>query len=137
MTTITKRLEIDAGHRLLKHEGKCRHVHGHRYAFEITCTAPALDSVGRVIDFSQIKEKVGGWLDKFWDHAFIAQVGDPIIPFLNENGMRHDITEHPPTAENLAQLVFEKARQLLTEIKVVHVTCYETPTSRAGYSEKP
>lgn len=130
---ITKRLEIDAGHRLMKHEGKCRHVHGHRYAFEIDVSAQSLDEVGRIIDFSVVKEEVGGWLDKNLDHGFIAQAGDPIIQFLVDKDSKVYVMQTPPTAENLASLVLEKAIDLLRPkgVQVVAVTCYETPTSRA------
>ncbi|MDP2056292.1 MAG: 6-carboxytetrahydropterin synthase, partial [Thiobacillus sp.] len=33
---ITRRLEFDAGHRIPNHASQCRHLHGHRYALEIT-----------------------------------------------------------------------------------------------------
>ena len=33
---ITRRLEFDAGHRIPHHASQCRHLHGHRYAIEIT-----------------------------------------------------------------------------------------------------
>ncbi|MHB8760606.1 MAG: 6-pyruvoyl trahydropterin synthase family protein, partial [Thiobacillus sp.] len=33
---ITRRLEFDAGHRIPNHGSQCRHLHGHRYALEIT-----------------------------------------------------------------------------------------------------
>jgi 6-pyruvoyltetrahydropterin/6-carboxytetrahydropterin synthase len=134
-TTITKRLEIDAGHRLLKHEGKCRHVHGHRYAFEISVSAAKLDDVGRVVDFGVIKERVGAWLDNAWDHAFIAQEGDPIVWWLVSNQQRYAQVDCPPTAENLARLVFEKAVDLLPPtVSVRAVRCWETPTSSADYT---
>jgi 6-pyruvoyltetrahydropterin/6-carboxytetrahydropterin synthase len=127
-TTCTRRLEIDAGHRLMKHEGKCKHVHGHRYLFDITCLGER-DEVGRVIDFSKVKELVGGWLDTHLDHGFIAQRGDSIIRYLDETGGKVYITEFSPTAENLAEHVMEKAGELLTPlgIAVVRVVCYETP----------
>jgi len=134
---IVKRLEIDAGHRLLKHEGKCRHVHGHRYAFEIHAQAPYLDDVGRVIDFSVIKKVIGGWLDDRWDHGFIAQMGDPIIPWLEENEQKFYLLDMPPTAENLSLYLLGLCKpdgmlgKLLPGILVTQVVCYETPTSRA------
>ncbi len=132
MTTCTRILEIDAGHRLLKHEGKCRHVHGHRYRFEITCSA-MLDDVGRVLDFSVIKEVIGGWLDETIDHGFIAQDGDPIIEWLTAQGMKMCVVNFSPTAENLAEWVLTRANQLLADrwIKVTRVVCHETPNSWA------
>lgn len=78
MRTITRRLEIDAGHRLMNHESKCRNVHGHRYVFEVTVGAENLDGSGRVIDFGVVKQELGGWLDEHWDHGFIYQRGDPV-----------------------------------------------------------
>jgi len=137
MTTITKRLEIDMGHRLLKHEGKCRNAHGHRYAFELTCTAQALDEVGRILDFGIIKSLVGGWLDSTLDHGFMVQEGDPLAVALHQENLKLMVVGFPPTAEYLAQYVFSEAQVLLSPhgVKVLHVTCYETPTSSAGYSE--
>jgi 6-pyruvoyltetrahydropterin/6-carboxytetrahydropterin synthase len=138
-TTVTKRLEIDAGHRLMKHEGKCANYHGHRFAFEITCTADELDDVGRIVDFSIIKRRVGQWLDEQFDHGMILEMGDPLIPFLQEQRHKLFILQPgtAPTSENLARVVFDVAQHALhdTGAKVVHVSCYETPTSRAGYSE--
>lgn len=132
VTTITKSLEIDAGHRLLKHESKCRNVHGHRYRFDIEVTAAHLDEVGRVIDFGCIKEIIGGWLDENWDHAFLAEAGDPIIKFLTMNSQKLDVLLVPPTAENLARLILEACIfHLPQEIKTVSVTCWETPSCKA------
>lgn len=126
---ITRRLEIDAGHRLLKHESKCAHVHGHRYAFEFTMQAERLDGVGRVIDFSAVKQHVGGWLDHHWDHAMLVQEGDPLIEWLRQHNQKHAVLQLPPTAENLSLLMLAKASELLRThgISVVRVRCYETP----------
>lgn len=135
MIAIVKRLEIDAGHRLLRHEGKCRNVHGHRYAFEIEAVGPELDEVGRVIDFSVIKEVVGGWLDRNLDHGFIVQEGDPLVSILAVLESKVYVMASPPTAENLAEHVraicLGALAAKLHPVKVVRVTCWETPTSRA------
>jgi len=135
MITITKRLEIDAGHRLLKHESKCRNVHGHRYAFEVECSAEALDAVGRIIDFGVIKTVFGGWLDECWDHGFLVQEGDPLIPWLVENGMKHSIVPYSPTAENIAVHAYDVASSMLDAygVAVVSMRVWETPTSVAEY----
>ncbi len=58
--TITRRLEFDAGHRIPHHGGQCRHLHGHRYAIELTVQGPVHESHGQaddgmVIDFGDIK----------------------------------------------------------------------------------
>lgn len=132
MNTIITRIEIDAGHRLLKHEGKCKNVHGHRYVFEIEVQAPALDDVGRVLDFGEVKRILGGWLDKNWDHGFVAQVGDPIIPFLLEHQQKLYVMDQAPTAENMVAHFYNIAAGLLTyPLQVSRVRLYETPNGSA------
>jgi 6-pyruvoyltetrahydropterin/6-carboxytetrahydropterin synthase len=137
-TTVTKRLEIDCGHRLAHHEGKCRSYHGHHYGFEFTCCQvdEKLDEVGRVVDFSVIKELVGGWLDEHWDHGMLLEWDDPLVELMKATGSKVCPIACPPTAENLARLAFDAAAQLLKPhgVLVLHVTCYETPTARAGYA---
>ena len=71
MITCTRRFQFCAGHRVHRHESKCRNLHGHNYVLFVTVTAPELDSLGRVIDFSIIKGLVGDWIDSKWDHGFI------------------------------------------------------------------
>lgn len=129
MITITRKLEADVGHRLMGHESKCRNVHGHRYVFEVEVSADELDTVGRVIDFSVIKEKLGGWLDEHWDHAFLFQKGDPIESFLEAHDQRRFMMMVPPTAENIAHLFRGVAIDLMAEhgIKVESVRVWETP----------
>lgn len=131
---VTRRLEIDAGHRLLGHETKCRNVHGHRYAFEVT-VAGGLDDVGRVVDFGVIKERVGAWLDRWWDHAYIAEEADPIVTLARSLGLRVFPVGFPPTAENLAKHLFDLLPVLLddTGVTPVRVRCYETPGCWADY----
>lgn len=71
--------DISVGHRVVGHEGKCRFLHGHNYRIHFTVEADALDSIGRVMDFSVIKERLCMWLEKYWDHKFLAWGNDPII----------------------------------------------------------
>lgn len=128
MTTCTRKLEFDAGHRLLGHESLCAHNHGHRYVAEITCEAP-LDSVGRVIDFSAIKAKVGAWIAEHWDHATIANEND-LVYLAALEAMGEDRVyrlDGNPTAENIATELLLVARRLLAPIRVVKIRLWETP----------
>lgn len=139
MPEITRRLEIDMGHRLMNHESKCRNAHGHRYAFEIT-VAPnlggELDKVGRVIDFGVIRDEVGGWINDTWDHGFMVEFGDPMLNWLREHDQKTVVLDCPPSIENLVRLVFENATRILAHhgIEVTRVRGYETPTSWADYT---
>jgi len=134
--TITRKLEFDAGHRLLNHEGKCAHLHGHRYTAEITVTADELDAVGRVVDFSVIKERVGEWIDDNLDHNMILHVDDPLWRAKDVLGSKPPyILPDNPTAENIAKLIFAVSVVKLedTGIKVLNVRIYETPNCWADY----
>ena len=135
MNNITRKLEIDAGHRLLNHEGKCANYHGHRYVFEIGCSAPHLDGVGRVLDFSIVKERVGAWLDAHWDHGMILQEGDPLVATLSamRPAPKFCTVSYPPTAENLVKHLARVAQDLLPEVLVESVRCYETPNCWADW----
>ena len=139
MVTITRTFGFDAGHRVLGHEGKCASLHGHRYTAEVTCSAAGLDQLGRVIDFSKVKEVVGGWLDSHWDHTMILHHMDPMTQAYRTNsrevrealfGPRTPfIMDCNPTAENMAVLLLSVANDLLKPfgIRVVHIKLYETP----------
>lgn len=149
---IVKTFEIDSAHRILKHEGKCASIHGHRFKFEIHVEGQ-MDSVGRIVDFSVIKEVVGGWLNKELDHTFICNREDPMLHLLLKEGQKVHGTFFPfsfrlsdgphlgiePTSENLAREVLEQCALfemdgLLKGATVVEVVCYETPTAYASYT---
>jgi len=104
---ISRRLTFCAGHRVVGHEGKCRNLHGHNYVVYVKARAQQLDSVGRVIDFSVLKEKVGGWINERWDHKFVLWQEDEvgIEAVRRGNGATVDavfLLPSNPTAENLA-----------------------------------
>lgn len=133
---ITRRFEVDAGHRVHGHEGKCANLHGHRYAIEVTVSGPRLDAIGRVVDFGVVKEQVGSWLDANWDHAMILYVEDPLLdvfrpspgdmPLLQGSYLaiasRQKIHVMPanPTAENMAQYLLDNVVQRCIP---AHLTC--------------
>lgn len=149
MPIITRKLEFDAGHRILKHESKCRHLHGHRYVAEITVSSLGLDELGRVIDFGVIKEHIGGWIDRHWDHNMILHPEDPLLKVYdlvcNEASILSDqiLTERPPylmsngnpTAENMAAELFKVSELLIKDpLSIERVRLYETPNCWADHS---
>lgn len=140
MITCTRRLEWDAMHRIPLHESKCRAFHGHRYAAEITCLAPELDALGRVVDFGVVKELVGGWLDEHWDHTAILMRGDPeALPLAEANerlGRPVYWLDVHPTAENIVAELARVARQILcgSGVDVVRIRLWETPNGSAEWT---
>ena len=69
--TVMRRIRFCAGHRLVGHDGKCIHFHGHNYVAEFYVTGETQDDIGRIIDFGVLKKKFKGWIDDNWDHAFV------------------------------------------------------------------
>jgi 6-pyruvoyltetrahydropterin/6-carboxytetrahydropterin synthase len=133
MIKVTKTLRFHAGHRLLLHEGKCANVHGHTYHVDVTLgTDHQLDDVGRVVDFGIVQEKIGAWIDQWFDHGFICQRGDPIAGWLAFHKQKVYVMDDPPTAENIAIAILAICRlTFLPPVKVVSVTVHETPTCAA------
>lgn len=130
--TCVRLLKCDAGHRVLGHEGKCAHVHGHEYRFEIEACADALDPLGRVIDFSVLKRLIGGWIDENWDHNFIVFENDLAVRAglaAMNTGKAPFVLPVNPTAENLADyLLREVCPKVLkgTGVEVTRVRVWET-----------
>lgn len=78
--TVTRQIGIDAGHRVMTHGSKCRHLHGHRYTIEATCVAHHLQAAGEqsdmVVDFGFLKDEMMAEIDAPCDHGFLAYVDD-------------------------------------------------------------
>jgi 6-pyruvoyltetrahydropterin/6-carboxytetrahydropterin synthase len=158
---IRRELQFDAGHRLINHESKCKYLHGHRYCVEIFLQG-GLDDVGRVMDFGDIKKKVGGWIDENWDHNMILHSEDPLAKFYLQireaekfEGMWPDFGGRPkiwsheifgdkppyifdqnPTAENLAAELFKVIhwKQMIpNHLTVTRIIINETPNCSATF----
>jgi len=131
MYSVTKRVEFCYGHRLLDHAGPCRHPHGHNAVAEIEVSAPDLDAMNMVIDFAEIKARLERWIEREIDHRMILHSNDPLVPLLRELGEPTVVLESNPTAERLARLIFDAARD--AGLAVSRVTLWETPSSSASY----
>jgi 6-pyruvoyltetrahydropterin/6-carboxytetrahydropterin synthase len=128
---ITKLIDFCYGHRLLEHKGKCRHLHGHNGRLEVDLESDTLDRMGMVADFGDVNAAVKGWVDEHLDHTMLLCRRDPVIPMLTDLGERLYVMDQNPTAENIAQLVYEQANRL--GMAVSEVRLWETPTSCAVY----
>ncbi|HJW69793.1 MAG TPA: 6-carboxytetrahydropterin synthase [Candidatus Binatia bacterium] len=131
MITATRRIQFAAGHRVFGHEGKCRYLHGHNFVALVTAAADDLDAVGRVIDFGVLKERIGGWIERAWDHGFIVWQDDAEARRALEavEGQKTYLLAGNPTAENLADhLLRVVGPDMLagTGVRLVKVTLHET-----------
>ncbi len=138
MITVERYHDISMGHRVVGHENKCRHLHGHNYRIHFVCTATELDPLGRVIDFGVVKQLLCDWLEQHWDHRMMLWEQDPLLPSL-ENIVPEDLVLVPfnPTAELMAQYLVEVVgpQQLEgTGVQLVSVRIDETRKCSATYS---
>jgi 6-pyruvoyltetrahydropterin/6-carboxytetrahydropterin synthase len=133
MYLVTKRIEFCYGHRLLDYDGVCKHPHGHNASVEIDVRTDSLDPRNMVVDFSDIKRIVKGWIDRELDHKMILRSDDPLVAPLRALGEPMYLLESNPTVERIAKLIYDQGRALGVDILAVRV--WETPTSVATYSE--
>ena len=103
MIEIERYHDISCGHRVVDHESKCRRLHGHNYRIHFRVAAESLDPLGRVVDFSVIKETLCAWLEKEWDHKYLLWERDPLLPALRDLSPESvAVVPFNPTAENMA-----------------------------------
>lgn len=140
---ITCRLEFDSGHRIPYHQSQCQHLHGHRYAIEITLSGDIIATEGSprqgmVMDFSEVKNMARRELVEAWDHAFLVYAEDHAVrDFLASlPGHKTVVVPAVPTAENLAVEAFRILDRAYADfygnhLRLEGVRLYETPNSWA------
>lgn len=146
---ITRRLEFDAGHRIASHRSQCRHLHGHRYALEVTLSgeviaAEGAPEQGMVMDFSEVKRIAQEKVVDLWDHAFLVYAGDRhVVEFLQSlPDHKTVVLDVPPTAENLALAAFRILDAAYGDtygnrLRLERVRLYETPNCWADAMRGP
>jgi 6-pyruvoyltetrahydropterin/6-carboxytetrahydropterin synthase len=143
---VSRVFEWDAAHRLPDHKGPCRNIHGHRYKAEIWFESPdVLAPDGMVIDFGIVKDIVGFWINKRWDHACLLSTHDqhPVAEAIRETlDMRVFLFDWPPTVEIITSYLAKQAASLLRDllpakyppVEVVKVRVWETPNCSAEWT---
>jgi 6-pyruvoyltetrahydropterin/6-carboxytetrahydropterin synthase len=142
---ITRRLEFDAGHRIPNHNSQCKHLHGHRYAIEITLSgevikAAGVSDEGMVMDFSDVKRIAKEQVVDAWDHAFLVYRGDKTVMDFLATMQNHKtvILDVIPTVENLALVAFDILVGAYRDtygnhLRLERVRLYETPNNWADH----
>jgi len=133
IASVRRFVDIDAGHRVARHETKCRNLHGHRYRLTVDVSGPIIqdDSPehGMVIDFARIKEALAEVHD-LWDHRLLLGEDDPLLDAMRDlPGVV--VLPCQPTAENLASLALRLLQERLAPLVVERVTVQETTACTA------
>ena len=136
MFEITKRFTVPVGHRLSKHKGLCKNIHGHNIDIEISVRCDYLDINDMVIDFSDLKNIAKTLLDEL-DHVLLLnENGDTALyETLKQQGIEKiKLVPFEPTAERLAEYIYTYMNDVLPKhIEVSYVSIYENDTSKATY----
>lgn len=134
MITAERYHDISMGHRVVGHENKCRHLHGHNYRIHFGCEASSLDALGRVIDFGEINDRLCEWLEEHWDHRTMIWQEDPLLPELQRIASEDlCIVPFNPTAEHIAHhLVHVIGPQQLEGTGIRLVTCRVDETRKCS-----
>jgi len=149
---ICKAFEVESGHMLSKHPGRCRFPHGHSRRIEIVVATDTLDQNDMVCDFKALKLALTDFIDKL-DHALAINSNDPLAQSLTaDQGARLVIFKNTdPTTEILAKSIYDylQARiasqeqltdtegnhySLRRDLRVERVRVSETSSSWAEYT---
>ncbi len=83
---ISKEFKWEMGHRLPRHNGACKNVHGHSYRLRVEIEGEPNEE-GMVIDFHDISAAVKPLIAEL-DHAFLCEESDvEMLQFLRESAV--------------------------------------------------
>jgi len=119
MHTIWKEFTFSAAHAIRGHTRGCENLHGHNYRVRVYLRSGALDELGMVVDFADLKGILQEVLGPF-DHRVINE----IPPFDRRN----------TTAELLGEYVFDQVQRRLdghARVTVTRVEVWENDSSCA------
>ncbi len=141
MYKVRKQFHVPIGHRLSKHCGLCKNVHGHNLMIEVQLKSDVLNTNDMVIDFSYLKETVKKlFLDRM-DHCTILNESDRKtiegIERVQEVG-KIVLCPSDPTAEFLSKSLYDMLKENYSDmstIKVDYVRIWESDSACAEYSE--
>lgn len=133
MFSVSREIHFSYGHRILNHAGKCSRLHGHNARVAVEVSSAKLNALGMVVDFYDLKSSIGKWIDEALDHRTILWEKDPLVEILQKASEQPVLMKVNPTAEAIAQWIFEEARK--QKLPVTKVTLWETENSFAEYHE--
>ena len=125
MFEIRVETEFAAAHFLKDYHGKCENLHGHNYTVFAHAKGNKLDEGGMLLDFGELKSALRE-VCKTLDHTNLND--------LQENGVF--VFSQNPSAERIAQYIFNKLKEKLPDAPLYAVDVFETSTSRARYTEE-
>ena len=137
---MTRKYEMDAGHRVMHERVKCHNFHGHRYVADLEFGYDEMHSIGYALDFKEVKRVACAYFDKRFDHGMILNPHDEDminvclkhgtkIHLMNLMG-KGEYCNH--SAENIVKELFFACTKLIDDpnncnLHTHHIRLYETP----------
>ncbi|MBU1112491.1 MAG: 6-carboxytetrahydropterin synthase QueD [Candidatus Omnitrophica bacterium] len=117
---------FSAAHFLRNYKGKCENLHGHNWKVEVVVASLKLNSLGMVMDFSDLKKLTKNMLEEL-DHACLND-----LEYFSAKGGKHN-----PSSEEIARYIFDKLKTLIAEknCQLEEILVWETESSCATYRE--
>lgn len=142
---VRKIFKLPVGHRLSKHAGLCKNIHGHNIRVEVQISSVELNKDDMVIDFHDVKTIVSAILERF-DHAVLINNSDKEFrKFAQQFGVRTIVLEYydganvDPTAEVLARYLYQHINSQIqsynSKLFLDFVRIWENDDGMAEYSE--
>lgn len=138
--TVGRQFSLEMAHFLARHEGPCRHIHGHSYTLLVEITGPVKDQIeastdGMIIDYQQLKHIVTEVLLEPFDHALVYDERSALAQKLQSlSEIKQVALPMAPTCENLIR---HFARLLLPgfpeAVLLQKLTLYETEKNFATW----
>jgi len=130
---------FSAAHFLRNYKGKCEALHGHNWKVEVSVSSSKLNSLGMVIDFSDLKKMTSNVLEEL-DHSYINEIDyfsakGACLPA--RQGSASGGKGHNPSSEEIAKYIFDKLKPAIiaAECELEKVRIWETDSSSAVYQK--
>ncbi len=120
MFELTIKDHISSAHFLRGYQGRCKDLHGHTWAIELTLISDQLDTLGMVADFAIVKKQLKEFLMTL-DHVCLND-----LPYFKE---------HNPTTENIAKYIYKNFSFPRAPLRIKKVQVWESDTASVVYYE--
>lgn len=130
MYELEVRARFRIGHRLVgSYQGRCNNVHGEGITAIFVFQSKTLNKDDMVADFGVVKNIIKGFVDEYFDHAYVYNVleDDPVGKYLKDSGHRVFPINGNPTSELIARYLHQEVQErLLPELDLVKVGVVES-----------
>lgn len=120
MFELTVRGDFSSAHFLRDYDGQCKNLHGHTWKVAVTIAGEALNDIGVMADFVEMKKHL---------NVILAQLDHSC---LNDHAF---FKINNPTAENLAKYIYTEYKKASAPLKLVKVQVWESEKADVVYYE--